>query len=483
MTNDTSLQQQSLSTPSRPVNRNRHSKSSPQVPTTQPQHKKNNRGRRGNFPNGNGQPKHESALTKKFREAAQAEQGTNSDSAINSIVEQGLVTPPTTPGHSGHHQPGAYASDSALGFHTDGQSKKKNSNNRKKNRRRPTDIYTDGIQTITPPQDPAHTPPNDTLIPKATPNQKYAGGAFHSSPAPGALPLPRFFSKSVPTSSDGPSLSKMLAEAEAEGLPDASADSPPPTAPLPDNGPLDFLFQRYKEEQSRKSQESNSQTAILSPKPMSTPSTENQVTRNITPPSVTLQTSLGSPFGDKSAAGREDQENPDLLFNIEFPESKKTIPRPAEEVMIGPRFRPLSSAAYDPETLNKRQEKAKALKAALMTQQQSIFPKSFDIDGPPSPSPKPKPKAAATNGTSPQFSPTIHERRTGGNVGFAPAPRIRHFNQNRPVNPRPNGQPRTPRNVPQVQSPVHQQFDPVRAQIGESHIRGVLKLDTPIPAL
>ncbi|KAJ6264723.1 hypothetical protein Dda_0873 [Drechslerella dactyloides] len=480
----------STATPSRPSNRNKHSKSSPQVPTTQ---KKNNKGpRRSNGINLQTQPRQESALTKKFREAAQIDNGTASDSGVGAILEKGLVTPPATPGPSGRKEPIAYVSDSALGSTTDGSNKRKN-NNKKRRGRRPTEIATNVLQSITPPQETINTPPDDIMFGKPTPSKAYAGACFHdASPAPNALPLPKFFSKSVPTSSDGPSLSKMLAEAEAAGP--STADSPPPTAPLPTGTPLDIFFKADKEEKARKAMEQTAKNEILSPKPTATPSTDNRTLRNLTPPSAAIQTGLGSPFGGRLSGRDENDADRDLLFSMDFSDSKKPAPRPTEEIVQGPRYRPLSFLAQDVESLVRRQEKAKELKDALMTQLAS--PKVLEFNEPPSPSPKGKPNANDFMGSDAPLSPTIHDRRARtNNVGFAPAPRIRHFHQNRPVNPRSNGQQyRGPKNQvynspsqnPFQPRPHHMQpqhhYDPVRARIGESHIRGVLKLDAPISA-
>ncbi|KAF3925558.1 hypothetical protein ABW21_db0202612 [Orbilia brochopaga] len=475
-------------TPSRPANRNRHTKSSPQVPTTQK--RPNNKGaRRSNGNNAQTQPRQESALTKKFREAAQVDNGTSSDPGHSTFAEKGLVTPPATPGASGRKEPNAYVSDSAIGSTTDGFNKRKNNNNKKRRGRRPTEITTNAIQNITPPQETVHTPPDDVLFGKPTPSKAYAGACFHAySPAPNALPLPKFFSKSVPTTSDGPSLSKMLAEAEAAEPPTIHSDSPPPTAPLLHTTPLDIFFKADKEEKARKALQQIAGNEIHSPRPIATPATENRTVRNLTPPGAALHAGLGSPFGGKSSGVEEQDVDRDLLFSMDFSDSKKAAGRPAEENFAGPRYRPLSFLAQDVESLVKRQEKAKELKAALMSQ--LAGPEVLHFNEPPSPSPKPKPTVSMRSDVP--LSPTIHDRRAKANVGFAPAPRIRHFHQNRPVNPRSNGhqQYRGPKNQvynapahnPFQPQPHHRQnqhhFEPVRA----SHIRGVLKVDAAISA-
>ncbi|KAF2841679.1 hypothetical protein M501DRAFT_1000954 [Patellaria atrata CBS 101060] len=54
----------------------------------------------------------------------------------------------------------------------------------------------------------AYQPQDQQSLPQTTPSKlaAYAGPTFHASPAPSALPIPKLFSKSVPSTSDNPSL-------------------------------------------------------------------------------------------------------------------------------------------------------------------------------------------------------------------------------------------------------------------------------------
>lgn len=88
-----------------------------------------------------------------------------------------------------------------------------------------------------------------------TPNA-YAGPTFHASPAPSALPLPSFCSRSVPESPAPISLNS--AQDETETSSDGSSDSPtPPTAQLSgaknhrEESPLDFFFVADRAERAR----------------------------------------------------------------------------------------------------------------------------------------------------------------------------------------------------------------------------------------
>lgn len=90
--------------------------------------------------------------------------------------------------------------------------------------------------------------------PISTPNAAaYAGPTFHASPAPSALPMPSFFSKSVPES---PSI-KISGGRADESNSSSSDSSPPPIVKAriaeqrQKESPLDFFFNADREEKAR----------------------------------------------------------------------------------------------------------------------------------------------------------------------------------------------------------------------------------------
>ncbi|KFY22411.1 hypothetical protein V493_06596 [Pseudogymnoascus sp. VKM F-4281 (FW-2241)] len=90
--------------------------------------------------------------------------------------------------------------------------------------------------------------------PISTPNgAAYAGPTFHASPAPSALPMPSFFSKSVPES---PSIKISDSRAD-ESNSNSSDSSPPPIVKAriaeqrQKESPLDFFFNADREEKAR----------------------------------------------------------------------------------------------------------------------------------------------------------------------------------------------------------------------------------------
>jgi hypothetical protein len=85
----------------------------------------------------------------------------------------------------------------------------------------------------------------------------YAGPTFHASPAASALPVPKFFSKSVPSAT---TQSSMQARLDQESDKSDKTDSPPlsdatpiiPTPPRHEESPLDILFKADKDEKAKR---------------------------------------------------------------------------------------------------------------------------------------------------------------------------------------------------------------------------------------
>lgn len=96
----------------------------------------------------------------------------------------------------------------------------------------------------------------------------YAGPTFHASPAPSALPMPKFFSKSVPASSQQPGLQARL-DQETQQSPALTKQLTPPRAvpvlhePARDTAsPLDMFFKADREERAK---QSHASTQMLTP--------------------------------------------------------------------------------------------------------------------------------------------------------------------------------------------------------------------------
>ncbi|KAI4138129.1 MAG: hypothetical protein L6R39_006948, partial [Caloplaca ligustica] len=96
-----------------------------------------------------------------------------------------------------------------------------------------------------------------------TPSQAYAGPTFHASPAASSLPIPRFFSKSVPELNKGPSLQESMEKETTEESSEQSEGSPTPAfrqrigeEQVREESPLDIFFKADREQKERLRQES-----------------------------------------------------------------------------------------------------------------------------------------------------------------------------------------------------------------------------------
>jgi len=88
----------------------------------------------------------------------------------------------------------------------------------------------------------------------------YAGPTFHASPAANALPIPKFFSKSVPNEAPKTGLQARLEQEPEKSDNSDKSDSPPAvqavaSVPVPERAnesPLDFLFKADKEQKAKR---------------------------------------------------------------------------------------------------------------------------------------------------------------------------------------------------------------------------------------
>jgi len=168
-------------------------------------------------------------------------------------------TPPRTPRK--FEQPSA-----SQGKHNSNAPETNGSKQRSRNKNRPKNVMTSPAATrndrITPPLtgQSAGIPTSSKLM--STPSgTAFAGATFHASPAPSALPIPSFYSKSVP---DSPGLKgiKSLKDAAPSKV-EASPTPPVPTASKlfqREESPLDIFFKADREEKARARSASSTQT-------------------------------------------------------------------------------------------------------------------------------------------------------------------------------------------------------------------------------
>lgn len=201
-----------------------------------------------------------------------------------------LNTPPSSPPRN--MSPAGVATDSSNNIH----SKKKPPRSGKKPNQ------SQGNRASPAPNGHRHTssqPSNGTPMKD---NAAYAGPTFHASPAPSALPIPSFFSKSFPESDLAPTLETDSEDAETEQDLEITPSKPrarPPPAPSSQstsNGaepsPLDFLFKAAVQARN-----SNSARSPESAARMRSPQTDSKVlpSKPHTAPGDVFAFEMGSP--------------------------------------------------------------------------------------------------------------------------------------------------------------------------------------------
>jgi len=117
----------------------------------------------------------------------------------------------------------------------------------------------------------------------------YAGPTFHASPAPSALPIPTFYSKSVP---DSPGLRRVEASKRDPGSNDPDLSTPPSARILSnqvhrEESPLDLFFKADREEKARARSASSTHTTATATGPFQPPPASPRDSQ--TPPAPTSQ--------------------------------------------------------------------------------------------------------------------------------------------------------------------------------------------------
>ncbi|KAL9585802.1 MAG: hypothetical protein Q9203_004096 [Teloschistes exilis] len=159
---------------------------------------------------------------------------------------------------------------------------------------------------------------------QATPYQQYyAGPTFHASPAASSLPMPKWFSKSVPDVNKEPAL--QAATQEPNDTPsDQSEDSPTPAfaqrvgeQQSREESPLDILFKADREEKQRqrmKQESVSNDRNLLTPKP------------DLNRPRHHIRHSTGGSFGPLFPMELEDKEAMETPFDKDSPQPNQGEP-------------------------------------------------------------------------------------------------------------------------------------------------------------
>lgn len=232
--------------------------------------------------------------------------GQNSQSEMSDSYQSGPTTPPRTPRRT--DQPSQNRSTNSVGHENGSKQKSRNKN-------RPKSVMTSPAVTRkrrnTPPLTGAGSGgmPSSTK-PISTPSTTaYAGATFHASPAPSALPIPSFYSKSVPESPGVKGLKMKDASLSNSPTPPVPASNTPvqqKTQGEREESPLDFFFRADREEKARAKSASSSQNAVTATGPFNPPLQSPRVSQ--TPPATSSQ----------SHARHSSKASPSAMFAMEL---------------------------------------------------------------------------------------------------------------------------------------------------------------------
>lgn len=194
---------------------------------------------------------------------SQVPQGCNNPQQLNSKAHGNNyqtmdfnAMPPTTPPRTPRRTQQGPPNSARISAVQDSASKPKSNR-----RNRPKNVNTSPSAKLsertTPPLTGHSSNMPRSTRPISTPSAAaFAGPTFHASPAPSALPLPSFYSKSVPESPGMQALQKPCKEQTAS----SSSNSPTSSiakaqVPLParEESPLDFIFNAHREESRARS--------------------------------------------------------------------------------------------------------------------------------------------------------------------------------------------------------------------------------------
>lgn len=336
-----------------------------------------------------------------------------------------LSTPPSSP--PPNMSPAGVATELSNNLHS--KKKPPRSTNKKPNSTRASTAPNNGNRNV------SHSHSN---TPQQKDNAAYAGPTFHASPAPSALPIPSFFSKSLPESGLAPTLEADSDTAEME--PDMeTTPSKPRARPQPVNEetkatPLDFLFRAAVQARS-----SN---------PMGSPEATNRVR---------------SPQTDSKALNNHNA-TPGGMFAFEMDNSDHARASP-----IGPSFatpyqdrmnayRSASSPSQSQLSEEQRQAKTAELKHLLLNPRPQKPPSSIPPaqDSPGSYRPRP-----GSNGSVPHYATPA--RSTSGPPG--PRPLSQGFSPNQQPMPNSVGRPLFPHSYSNGPQQARNANSPLRREV------------------
>ncbi|KAF8851128.1 hypothetical protein BDZ45DRAFT_156940 [Acephala macrosclerotiorum] len=215
----------------------------------------------------------------------------NAQSEIKNYNSDGVLTPSTPPRTPRKGNQPQSQNQPTYAFSGTGSKQKSRNKNRPKNvNTSPIATRNDRHISPLPGTKSAGIPPAKPMNTPST--TAYAGPTFHASPAPSALPIPSFYSKSVPDSPGAKGLKSLR-----------GAPTPPHAAPTAnqfqkEESPLDIFFKADREEKAR-AQSANQAAGAAGPfqPPLESPRNSR------TPPTPSSQAQPRQASGNRMSAG------------------------------------------------------------------------------------------------------------------------------------------------------------------------------------
>lgn len=212
------------------------------------------------------------------------------------------------------------------------------------------------------PQAGRQTPPHRPGNLKPAVCAAFAGATFHASPAPSALPIPSFVTRSL---SDTPAHRGAREVVQEPSPPATDTDAPTPlrtsSAPRSHESPLDFMFRAHRQEKERNGNDgvasSGQSTAARSPQPLSRPEVTNSP--SIVAASQARKASSKSPFDGLDVSEKVGNQNLPMgpAFSAPYQErikaARSDYARPHTQRMPEAAYTDASSAEDPAEALKK----------------------------------------------------------------------------------------------------------------------------------
>ena len=202
-----------------------------------------------------------------------------------------------------------------------------------------------------------------------TPSQAYAGPTFHASPAASSLPIPKFYSKSVPELNKGPTMQSMIEKEVLESSSSDQSDSSPTPAfaqhaserQIKEETPLDIFFRADREEKEKKRREAEAIDTATKQEDLASAGSQSSDEQ-------------GSPSLEKMRHhSRHATNSSNGLFSMEMEDKQPSYERKFSDLSLSTTNRynqntPTSSMTESPEQERQRKAKTDALKKFLLSQ-------------------------------------------------------------------------------------------------------------------